>query len=113
MNKKFWVLGYLALVMAALITVSALSVSIDPFFHFHSPDTDRYYYTLDNQRSQNNGIVKNFEYEGIITGTSMTENFKTSVAEDLFGVKFINNGLGRKCSVYFANARNNQLVAAF
>ena len=51
--------------------------------------TNEYFYILKNQRSQNNGIIKWFDYTGLITGTSMTENFKTSEAEALWGGTFI------------------------
>ena len=87
--KKLWIAGYLALVAAALATVAYITIRIDPFFHYHLPNTDGYFYLLDNQRSQNDGITKHFEYEGLITGTSMTENFKTTEAEDVFGLHFI------------------------
>ncbi len=57
--------------------------ALDPFFHFHKP-LEGFYYTLDNQRSQNDGIMKHFDYNAVITGTSMTENFKTSEVDELF-----------------------------
>ena len=89
MTKKLWLIGYLTLVVAALAFAAFKLVAVDPYFHFHAPDTETYYYPLYNQRSQNDGITRNFEYEGLITGTSMAENFKTSEAEELFGVSFI------------------------
>lgn len=33
--------------------------------------------------------MRNFEYDAIIIGTSMTENFKTSEADALFAASFI------------------------
>lgn len=91
MKRKhvFWLIGYFLLVFAALGLAASKTIHIDPFFHFHKPYTDQYFYPLNNQRSQNNGIVKHFDYSGLITGTSMTENFKTSEAESLWGGKFI------------------------
>lgn len=90
MNKfKFWIAGYFILITTMLTIVGMWTVKIDPFFHFHKPYTTEYFYPLDNQRSQNNGISRNFDYEGLITGTSMTENFKTSEAEAIFGCNFI------------------------
>ena len=80
MKRKaiLWVLGFSALVIAALVFTACRTVYVDPFFHYHEPRTDEYFYTLDNQRSQNDGIVKHFSCQGMITGTSMTENFHTS-----------------------------------
>lgn len=41
------------------------------------------------QRYMNDGIVKNFEYDSIITGTSMMENFRSSQFDNLFNSKSI------------------------
>ena len=76
--KKLWVIGYLIIVIAALAAAATTVIATDPFFHFHAPNTDAYFYPLNNQRSQNDGISRNFEYEGLITGTSMTENLMSS-----------------------------------
>lgn len=89
-KKPFiWILLYLALVLGALSTIAYQVIKIDPFFHFHEPDTSLYFYSIDNQRSQNDGITKHFEYDALITGTSMTENFKTTEMDEIFGTKSI------------------------
>ena len=91
MKRKagLWIVGYLLLVLALLIPFAVLTVRVDPFFHYHKPDTDAYSYQLDNQRSQNDGIMRHFDYTGLIIGTSLSENFRTSEAEALWGGQFI------------------------
>lgn len=37
----------------------------------------------------NDGMAKHFDYESLVTGTSMCENFKTSEVESIFGVKAV------------------------
>lgn len=74
--------------IAVLILCSLIIAVIDPYFHFHKP-LDSLAYIIDNERYQNNGIVRNFDYDAIITGTSMTENFKTSECDSLFGCNSI------------------------
>lgn len=88
-QSKLWIIGYLILVVGTLTVVGFKVVKVDPFFHYHKPDTDGYYYVLNNQRSQNDGIIKHFDYNALITGTSMTENFKTSEMDNVFGTKSI------------------------
>lgn len=61
---------------------------VDPYF-LSQAGYGRYFYTLDNQRSQNDGICKHFDYDALVTGTSMTENFKISEVNALFGVNAI------------------------
>jgi hypothetical protein len=61
---------------------------VDPFFHYRAP-RDYFYYRLYDQRSQNDGITRRFDYDAIITGTSMMENCKASVFDGLFGTNSI------------------------
>ena len=75
--------------MVTLLTVSVAAVIVvDPFFHYHVP-IKGLVYTIDNQRSQNDGIIKNFKYDAMITGTSMIENFRTTELDSLFGTNSI------------------------
>lgn len=78
----------IALTTIGLGVIALPIVIIDPFFHYHAP-LNGFGYEISDERHQNNGIVKNFEYDAIITGTSMTENFKTSEMDALFGVNSI------------------------
>lgn len=89
LNSKIWILIYLILVTGALVVAAMQVIRVDPFFHYHQPDTDNYYYILNNERSQNDGITKHFDYDAIITGTSMTQNFKTTEMDEIFGTNSI------------------------
>ena len=88
-NAKLWITAYLVLCLGALAAVAAVVVKVDPFFHYHAPRTDVYYYELFNERSQNNGITRHFDYDALITGSSVTENFKTSEMDEIFGTNSI------------------------
>ena len=89
MKAKLWIIGYLVLAAGALSIAGAWVVRVDPFFHYHKPLTEGYYYNLNNERSQNDGISKHFDYDALITGTSMTECFKTSELDAIFGTNSI------------------------
>ena len=89
MKAKVWLISWLVIVISALSVFGYWVYKIDPYFHYHKPDLDKYFYTLNNQRSQNDGIIKHFDYDAIITGTSMTENFRTSEADEIFGFHYI------------------------
>jgi hypothetical protein len=88
-KDKKWIVGYLLIIVVALLVIGGMVVQVDPFFHYGKPKTDEYFYTLSNERSQNDGISKNFDYDALITGTSMTQNFKTSEADKIFGTSTI------------------------
>lgn len=84
MKSKVWLIVWSFLVILYMGFWGGWVYKVDPFFHYHQPNTEKYYYNLYNQRSQNNGISKNFSYNALITGTSMTENFKTSEMDEIF-----------------------------
>ena len=86
-NKK-WVGAFIVFVLLMLSGMGAVIIVIDPYFHYHKP-LGRYQYVIENQRYQNNGIVKHFDYDAVITGTSMSENFKTTQMDDVFGVNAV------------------------
>lgn len=74
--------------MLILTIIAVLTIVIDPYFHYHKPLAD-FYYGLGNERYQNDGVLRHFDYDALITGTSMTENFKTSECDNLFNVKSV------------------------
>lgn len=69
MKYKKWLIGWIVLVAIMLTMIGGFVYKIDPYLHYHAPDTEKYYYSLDNERSQNNGIIKHFDYDALITGT--------------------------------------------
>lgn len=87
-NSKLWSICCLALALLLLLIVGGATAVIDPYFHYHAP-LEQLEYPLDNQRYQNDGIVRHFPYNAMITGTSMTENYKTSEFDALFSVNSV------------------------
>ena len=85
MYKRYFFLS-LILFALSLGLVGVVVFIVDPYFHYRTPSFN---YSLISERYQNNGILKNFEYDAVITGTSMTENFKSSEFERLFNCRTI------------------------
>lgn len=83
-----WFIGFISCFLIILLLTGTFMVVVDPYFHYHKP-LEGLKYSLENERYQNNGIVKHFEYEAIITGSSMTECFRPSEMATLFGVNAI------------------------
>ncbi len=83
MDKKKWLIVFGIEAFVLLFGISFMVAFVDPYFHYHKPISSMFY-QLDNQRSQNDGIIKQFDYDSIITGTSMCENFKASEFDALF-----------------------------
>lgn len=90
MNARKWSIRLMTLALATILFIAAATVIIDPFFHYHKPlDGLSYPLFIERQRYQNDGIVRHFDYDAIITGTSMTENFKASQWDSLLGANTI------------------------
>lgn len=90
MNVKKWALLSLALTLALLAALGGLNALVDPLFHYHGPVDGLAYELLNTrQRYLNDGISKHFDYNAIITGTSMMENSSTLLCDELFGVKSV------------------------
>lgn len=82
-KEKIWLWSVLAGTLCILACFAAYVIAVDPFFHYHKP-LENLAYPLNNERYQNDGIVKHFDYDAVITGTSLTANFKTSEFDRLF-----------------------------
>ncbi len=100
MTGKKWFRAFLILSLATVLLIGGAVFVVDPFFHYRKPNK-QLFYLLGDQRSQNDGITKHFDYDAIITGTSMAENFKASQMDSLFGVNTV--------KVCYSGATNKEL----
>lgn len=85
-KKAFRIIATVTLTALSLIV--ALVVLVDPFFQYHKP-LPAFHYVIDNQISQNPGMIKNFDYDSVILGSSMTVNFDTLLFEETMGLHTI------------------------
>ena len=70
-NKK-WGIVFIFSTIILLVGLGAVTIIIDPYFHYHAP-LNNLQYPIYDERYQNDGIVKNFNYDAIITGTSFAK----------------------------------------
>lgn len=83
-----WIVAFVSIFLAILLLIGTFMIIVDPYFHYHKP-IEGLGYSLENERYQNNGIVKHFSYDAVITGSSMTECFRPSEMKELFGLEAI------------------------
>ena len=83
---RSYVAGIALAVMIMLCFVAVANAIVDPYFHFHKPFTK---YRLSEERYINDGIARNFDYDAVIIGNSLSQNFKTGRFDSLFGVKSV------------------------
>lgn len=87
-SNKRWFIVTCIMISTCLVLVASITVLFDPYFHYHAP-LEGWAYRIYNERYQNDGIIKHFSYDTMITGTSMTQNFKTTEFDALWGTQSI------------------------
>ncbi len=89
-SDKKWCITFLSLILCAMAALSIVTIIVDPFFHYHAPlSSMEYPLNHERQRYLNDGILKNFDYDAVLVGSSMTENFKASQLNELFDVNSV------------------------
>ena len=79
-----WFCRCLSILAGLLILTGLVVVVVDPYFHYHKPFSFLSY-RLYEERYINDGISRHFDFDAMITGTSMAQNFKPSEMDRLFG----------------------------
>jgi len=85
-KKNFY--KFIIALLAVLVIIASVTVIIDPYVHYHKP-LEGISYRFSDERYINDGIARNYDYEAVIIGTSMIQNFKPSEWENLTGEKTI------------------------
>ena len=88
MKAKQWNILVVSGVALILLFLALSTILIDPFLHYHEP-LSFLEYPLKDERYQNDGIARYYEYDSIITGTSMSQNFKCSEFDALWDAKSV------------------------
>lgn len=87
-QEKKWFKKCIVCLLGAVFLVFAMVYVLDPYFHFHKPFSFVSYRLYD-ERYMNDGISRHFDYDAIVTGTSMAQNFKPSEIDALFGTQSV------------------------
>ena len=84
MSGKKFIRISLILTAAFLLLIAAVNIAVDPLFQYHKP-----WFGLEpvitNERYQNAGVIKHFDFDNAVLGTSLSENFIISEVNDTFG----------------------------
>lgn len=83
MNSKKWIKILLILCVFGVGFVGGVNYLVDPFQQYRVKTF--YPIAFKNERYQNAGLAKNFNYDSLILGTSMTENFLIDKVENDLG----------------------------
>ena len=89
MSKTTWSRLTLCALFGAMLLVCLLVIAVDPF-QVYRPAT-RYMPQLDRltQVYSNAGVVRSYDYDSAIVGTSVTETFRPTLMDERLGGRFI------------------------
>ncbi len=85
-----FILATLALTALSLAAIALLNWKIDPFQQYRLSNGDQARYPRALQRYINPGLAKNADYDFVITGSSLMENYDLAEVNRLCGAKSIN-----------------------
>lgn len=71
LTRKKWLIVVALLCMILMLVMTGMMYIIDPFFQYHVKD---HQYML-NTKYVSPGLIKNYDYDSIMIGSSMTQNF--------------------------------------
>ena len=89
MTRSQWGKLTLSLLISALALIILTVVIVDPFEVYHRATAFIPPITNGTQNYANAGIAKNYDYDSVIIGSSMTENFTPSQLDALLGGSFV------------------------
>ena len=72
MSSKKWIISFLSLSITVMIILMSIVYVYDPFCYYRIPENR---FIVNNYRFLNAGIAKNADYDTVIIGSSMTQNF--------------------------------------
>lgn len=90
MPTSKWIISFICCVLVFLLLLSAVAFAVDPFMQFRTRDNA---YMLE-EWYVSAGLVKNYDYDTLIVGSSMTQNFDMDLFRQELGVKPLHIGVG-------------------
>jgi len=90
MSFKKWTVSAIAALLALVLLLMGLMYALDPFFQFRVRDNS---YML-NPRYVNPGLIKNHDYDSILIGSSMAQNFDMDIFRQELGGKPLKIAIG-------------------
>lgn len=89
-SSRKWVISFFILIIAIFMILASVTYAVDPFFQYRVKDN---LYML-NGWFVGSGLIKNYEYDTLMLGSSMTQNFDMDLMREKLDVQPLHIGLG-------------------
>ncbi|HKM34204.1 MAG TPA: hypothetical protein VJY54_05620 [Lachnospiraceae bacterium] len=87
-NKKKAIKYLLGIIFIEMAVVAAITILLDPFYQYHKPSLGLQA-VLNDRDNQMMGTIRNFSYDSVILGSSVAENFDSSVLDQKYDAHFL------------------------
>ena len=81
-----WLAGLLIVLLMEMLLVAGLVVVFDPFYQYHTPWFGLEA-VLNDRDNQMPGTIRNFEYDSVLMGSSVAENFDSTFLDGVYGIE--------------------------
>ena len=88
---KKWLLRFLSFLLAAVFAIGLIAYWTDPFYRFRYEERS---YFNNTAKFPGPGLVKNYPYDTLILGSSMTQNFDMELFRQELGARPLHIGIG-------------------
>lgn len=66
-SKLWWCVNFIILI-SSLFAIMFCVYRVDPYFHYHKPQVEKYFYKLDNDRAQNKSKCSGYSEKISVNG---------------------------------------------
>lgn len=89
-TPKQWIISFLVIVFAVFLLLSLIVYAVDPYYQFRYDPTPRFL----SETKVNPGLVQHYDYDTLVIGSSMTQNFDMDTFRKELGVNPLGVGIG-------------------
>ncbi len=91
MTNKKWVITTISLGLVMLLILGSITFIVDPLYQYRYDENDNYYL---NSKFSCAGLIKNYPYDAVMLGSSMTQNFDPDVFKDKMDLDLLKVNIG-------------------
>lgn len=90
-TAKKWLISFLGIFLSVILILCLVAFAVDPFYQFRY---EQNHYFNNTAKFPGPGLVKNYDYDTLILGSSMTQNFDMDLFREELGARPLHIGIG-------------------
>ncbi|MBQ8228743.1 MAG: hypothetical protein IJZ88_07000 [Clostridia bacterium] len=91
MTHKKWAIKTIAFSLILLLILGGITFAVDPLYQYRYDESDNYFLS---PKFSCVGLVKNYKYDSVMLGSSMTQNFDPDVFKETMGLNLLKVNIG-------------------